>query len=68
MGEKLLKVDEVAKELDVHKYTVYDLLNSGKLPGIRINTHWRVRREDLDKFTTAHAIAEGGELNGLSGC
>ena len=41
---------QVADILAVNLYTVYSLLNSGKLAGFRIKTHWRVKQKSLDNF------------------
>jgi len=47
---RLLTAQEVADELNVHVYTVYQLLKAGRLGGSKIRTHWRVKREELDRF------------------
>lgn len=47
---RLLTPKDVAERLGVHLYTVYGLLRSGRLPGFRLNTHWRIKREALNNF------------------
>jgi excisionase family DNA binding protein len=48
--ERLLTAREVATELNLHIYTVYDLLKEGRIAAIKINSHWRIKRDELDKF------------------
>jgi len=47
---KVFTAAQVAKELGVHLYTVYELLKSKRLEGFKLQTHWRVRRDALDEF------------------
>lgn len=54
-NRRFLKPKEVALELNCNVYTVYGLLKSGRLAGIKLGTHWRVKRTDFNKF-----IREGG--------
>lgn len=50
MTAEVLTVKEVAEELRVHPYTVYQLLSSGELEGFKLTTHWRIKRESLTNF------------------
>ncbi len=52
MTAEVLTVKEVAGELRVHPYTVYQLLLSEELEGFKLRTHWRIKRESLTKFMT----------------
>lgn len=45
-----LKVEEVARLLQVSARTVYVLLKYGKLRGVRIGRAWRVPRDEVDRF------------------
>ncbi|WP_366776030.1 helix-turn-helix domain-containing protein [uncultured Gemmiger sp.] len=47
---KILKPDEVADFLCIHKNTVYNLIRRGDLPAFRIGKCWRIRRKDLSIF------------------
>lgn len=38
---------EVIEILGVGKNMVYDLLNSGRLPGIRLGRNWRITKQSL---------------------
>jgi excisionase family DNA binding protein len=47
----LLTVNEVARELQVSRYTVYDLFRTRQLPYIQATkARRRVSRVDLDKY------------------
>ncbi len=40
---------EVADELALSLTTVYNLLRSGKLPGVKIGRSWRIPRDALER-------------------
>lgn len=48
--EPLLSVKDVARLLKLTTRTVYSLLESGQLQGIKIGKVWRVTEEDLKAF------------------
>lgn len=48
--EALLTTQEVADLLKVTVRTVYNLLESGELQGVKVGRVWRVREEDLEAF------------------
>lgn len=50
-----LTVEEVAELMRVSKMTVYRLLHSGDLPGIRVGRSFRVPRQALDTFLRSSA-------------
>ena len=41
----LLTPAEVAERLGVHRRTVYLWLRSGKLPGLKVGSQWRIPKE-----------------------
>ena len=47
---QLLKASEVAKILNISRSLVYLLIQTGKIPYIRINQAVRVHQDDLCKF------------------
>jgi len=47
---ELLKVTEVAKELNVTRQAIYNWINDGKLKSVKFQHVIRVRREDLNEF------------------
>ena len=52
--EDLLTPEDVAKRLKVSPHTVIDYLRKGRLKGIKLAKHWRVREEELQHFLMAH--------------
>jgi PTS system nitrogen regulatory IIA component len=51
-----LGVREVADLLNVNEKTIYRWINSGNLPGYRVNGHYRFNRAELLEWATAHRI------------
>ncbi len=49
-GKHLLKPADVAKLLNISRSLSYRLLNSGKIPAVRINKSLRVDPIDLEHF------------------
>jgi excisionase family DNA binding protein len=41
---------EIATTLKLTEKTVLDYLREGKLPGMKVGKHWRIRRADFDTF------------------
>jgi excisionase family DNA binding protein len=50
-----LNLKEVAQRLGVHYMTAYRYVRLGRLPAEREGTGWRVREDDLVRFTSAEA-------------
>jgi excisionase family DNA binding protein len=46
----VLTVNALARYLKVNPGTVYRLLKAGKLPGFRVGSDWRFRREVIDRW------------------
>ncbi len=45
---------EVAEVLGLNVFTVYSLLKSGELKGVKLGRRtWRIRKEDLDNYITS---------------
>ncbi len=55
--ERLLKPSEVAAFLNISRAMSYRLLQSGKIPVIRINRMVRVRPNDLQRFLEQQRVA-----------
>jgi excisionase family DNA binding protein len=49
-NERLIKVADVAKILNISRALAYRLLQNGDIPAIRINHAVRVRPSDLDEY------------------
>ncbi len=52
--DRLIKADEVAKILNVSRAFVYQLMNKGLMPTVKILSARRVRVEDLQSFILAN--------------
>lgn len=44
---EIMKPDEVAEFLCIHKNTVYKMIKRGDLPALRVGRSWRVPRRSL---------------------
>ena len=51
--DRLLRVAEVAEELAVGAWRIYQVCENGELPHVRINNSIRIRREDLKAFVAS---------------
>lgn len=50
MTKENLTVKDVADYLNRSETTIYNMLNNGELPGIKLGGKWIVRKKDLDDF------------------
>jgi excisionase family DNA binding protein len=50
MEKENLTVKDVAQYLNRSETTIYNMLNEGELPGIKLGGKWIVRKKDLDEF------------------
>lgn len=50
MSEEILTITEVAEKLRVAVYTVRRLVWNKELPAFKVHQHWRIKKEDLEKF------------------
>ena len=50
MKNSNLTVREVAQYLNRSETTIYNMLNEGEIPGIKLGGKWIVRKQDLDSF------------------
>jgi len=48
--DEIMTLEEVAKYLKVSERTVINWVNRGELPGGKIGTTWRFKREDIEKW------------------
>ena len=66
MEEKLLGVRDTARRLNVSRDTVYEMLHSGSLAGIRVGDGqkvWRVRPREIERYLLKRE-AESAARNG----
>jgi excisionase family DNA binding protein len=50
MSTQWLKVEDIARELDLHVNTVRGWIRDGKLKATRFGRDYRIKREDYEKF------------------
>jgi excisionase family DNA binding protein len=50
MEKRLLTIAEVAKYLNVDKFTVYRLVTTKKLPAFKVGAQWRFKKEMIDSW------------------
>jgi putative molybdopterin biosynthesis protein len=53
MESNLLTAEDVAKQLRIKKYTVYELIKRGELPSSKVGKQVRVSQADIDRYLTA---------------
>ena len=51
----VLTVDEVAGLIQIHRETVYTLIERGEIPAVKVGTRWRIRRRDVEALLTGEA-------------
>ena len=56
MAEQLLTLEEVAKYLNVDRFTVYRLLAQKQLPAFKVGNQWRFKRELIEAWLMQNAI------------
>jgi putative molybdopterin biosynthesis protein len=53
MESNLLTAEDVAGQLRIKKYTVYELIKRGEIPSSRVGKQVRVSQEDIDRYLKA---------------
>jgi putative molybdopterin biosynthesis protein len=53
MEPRLLTAEDVARQLRIKKYTVYELIKRGELPSSRVGKQVRVSQGDIEKYLAA---------------
>ena len=48
-------VEELAKYLKLHEYTIRRLARSGKIPSFKAGGQWRFRRDEIDQWSRGRA-------------
>jgi excisionase family DNA binding protein len=50
LGQRLLRVSEVAFAMRISTMTVYRLIKGGQLDAIRVGKNYRIRAAELDRY------------------
>jgi putative molybdopterin biosynthesis protein len=59
MEPRLLTAEDVARQLRIKKYTVYELIKRGELPSSRVGKQVRVSQGDIEKYLAAGRTGPG---------
>lgn len=51
--DSVFTVHELADYLRMKPLTIYKHASSGKLPGFKIGSHWRFKRETIDRWISS---------------
>lgn len=57
MPEQLLTLEQVAKYLNVDKFTVYRLLSDKDLPAFKVGNQWRFKRRMIENWLAKNSNA-----------
>ena len=52
-AESVFTVRELAKYLRMKPLTIYKHASSGRLPGFKVGSHWRFKRNTIDRWIEA---------------
>ena len=66
LGEKLLKIEEVAAFMRVTKDHVYRLVRSGSIPSVRVGRALRFRSGDIHAYLEPTKEADRGKEQNLT--
>lgn len=50
-----MTMDEIAEYLKVSKETIYKMAQKGHIPGSKIGSQWRFRKERVDSWLESHS-------------
>jgi putative molybdopterin biosynthesis protein len=59
MEQSLLTAEDVARQLRIKKYTVYELIKRGELPSSRVGKQVRVSQADIEKYLARGRTGSG---------
>jgi len=54
-------VEELAKYLKLHEYTIRRLARDGKVPSFKAGGQWRFRRDEINKWSKSYPFAHGSK-------
>jgi excisionase family DNA binding protein len=59
MAVALLTTQQVQALLQVDRTTIYRMVESGRLPAVRVGKQWRFPQIEIERWLQAHAVAPG---------
>ena len=54
-SSELLTIQEVARYLNVNRFTVYRLIRQKKIPAFKVGGQWRLKQEMIDVSLAEHS-------------
>jgi excisionase family DNA binding protein len=54
-SSELLTIQEVARYLNVNRFTVYRLISQKKIPAFKVGRQWRFKQEMIDAWLAEHS-------------
>jgi excisionase family DNA binding protein len=55
MTEQLWTIAQIAKYLNVDKFTIYRLIASGEIPAFKVGNQWRFKKRLIERWLKANA-------------
>lgn len=52
-------VEELAKYLKLHEFTVRRLAREGKIPSFKAGGQWRFRKDEIEAWSKSHSSIKG---------
>jgi excisionase family DNA binding protein len=59
VADEVLTMEEICDLLQVHKSTVYKLVRRGSIPGFRVGSDWRFRRDVIERWLSEKSVGAG---------
>jgi excisionase family DNA binding protein len=63
MQTNILTVSELAEYLKLSRAKVYQMAQRGELPGTKLGTHWRFRKDLIDRWLEEQMIRNHQEID-----
>ena len=63
MQTNILTVSELAEYLKLSRAKVYQMAKHGELPGTKLGTHWRFRKDLIDRWLEEQMIGNHQGVN-----
>ena len=54
LAHELVGLPEAAHRLGLHRATVNDMVQAGRIPALRVGPHWFIVRQDLEAFAATY--------------
>ena len=61
-SDRWLSVDEIAAYLGVKRYTIYKWIERKSMPGHKVGSLWKFRKEEVDEWVRSGKASDSAEL------